>query len=291
MIQKMLLVLVLVGIYSRADALVLCTPKSGEGEVRVRTACKTNERQLDPATLGLQATHCPPDSVEVGPTCVDKYEASVWSIPATSVELIDKVRQGAATLDDLAAGGASLTGFSTPCGGDGNDCTDTFFAVSIAGVTPERGSTWFQVQQACANAGKRLLTNAEWQAAAAGTPDPGTDNGTTDCNVTSVPTEPDPVPTGSRTNCVSARGAYDMVGNLWEWVADWVPKSTACPGWSTLSDDLNCLAGASTTQGPTALFRGGSFNDVQGAGVFAIGADHLPFQGDSTIGFRCGRPK
>jgi hypothetical protein len=277
----MLLVLVLVGIYSRADALVLCTPKSGEGEVRVRTACTKNETQLDPATLGLQVAQCSPDSVEVGPLCVDKYEASMWRTSDASV--IEKIRAGTVTEADLIAAGAQSC-FDT-------NCTDSFFAVSIPGVRPERGISWFQAQQACANAGKQLLTNAEWQMAAEGTPDPGTDNGSTDCNITSIPSEPDPVETGSRSNCVSVWGTLDMVGNLWEWVADWVPKSTACPGWSTLSDDLNCLAGASTTQGPTALFRGGSFNDVQGAGVFAIGADHLPFQGDSTIGFRCGRPK
>jgi signal transduction histidine kinase len=40
------------------------------------------------------------------------------------------------------------------------------------------------------------------------------------------------VATGSRSSCKSARGAFDMVGNLYEWVADWVPRSTACGTWS-----------------------------------------------------------
>jgi formylglycine-generating enzyme required for sulfatase activity len=58
----------------------------------------------------------------------------------------------------------------------------------------------------------------------AGTPDPGPDDGTTDCNTASVFTA---VATGSRSSCESSDGAFDMVGNLFEWVADWVPRSTA----------------------------------------------------------------
>src|SRR5215475_148896 len=46
---------------------------------------------------------CPPDSVQVGPICVDKYEASVWEIPATDMLLINKVTQGKATLANLTA--------------------------------------------------------------------------------------------------------------------------------------------------------------------------------------------
>ena len=35
-----------------------------------------------------QATKCPADAVRVGPTCVDRYEASVWQIPATATALV-----------------------------------------------------------------------------------------------------------------------------------------------------------------------------------------------------------
>jgi hypothetical protein len=93
--------------------------------------------------------------------------------------------------------------------------------------------TWFQAQEACANAGKRLPSNAEWQVAANGTPDPGPDNGTTDCNTASTFAV---ALTGSRSNCVSARRAFDMVGNLYEWVADWVPASTGCPLWGSFTE-------------------------------------------------------
>ena len=87
----------------------------------------------------------------------------------------------------------------------------------------------------CANAGKHLCTNEEWQIAVTGTPDPG--DGVTipyggaaldACNVKSnagrgsdasgVGT---PANTHAHVDCVSRFGAYDMVGNLTEFVADW----------------------------------------------------------------------
>ena len=52
--RQMLLAVLMVGICSRADALVLCAPKKGTGPVTVQTACGKNEVQLNPATLGLQ---------------------------------------------------------------------------------------------------------------------------------------------------------------------------------------------------------------------------------------------
>lgn len=58
-----------------------------------------------------------------------------------------------------------------------------------------------------------------------------------------------------------------MVGNVTEWTADWVPQSTACPGWSGFSGDTMCLSGASTTAfGPGALLRGGFFFGGTNAG-------------------------
>ena len=124
-----------------------------------------------------------------------------------------------------------------------------------------------------------------------GSPDPGPDNGTTDCNTASdVPTLT--TPTGSRSGCVSTRGAFDMVGNVAEWVADWVPQSTNCPGWGAFSNDDMCLAGASTTAtAPGALVRGGAFAVLGGplAGPFAVRDMPAERTAKGFIGFRCTR--
>jgi formylglycine-generating enzyme required for sulfatase activity len=245
-----------------------------------------------PAWAGFE---CTPDMVKSGQTCIDTYEASVWRIPNpldADKRLVSKVKKGTATAADLTAASATQLGTASddyaPCTDNGQNCTNDIYAVSIAGTTPAAYITWFQAQQACKNSEKRLPSNAEWQAAVAGTPDPGPDNGTTDCNTASAFVA---VNTGSRSSCVSADGAFDMVGNLYEWVADWVPLSTACPSWGAFSNDDQCFAGASTgaNNGPGALLRGGFFSSGANAGPLAVSGAVQPSSSNNVLGFRCAR--
>jgi formylglycine-generating enzyme required for sulfatase activity len=232
--------------------------------------------------------------VKVGTNCIDTYEASAWRVPnptTTNKSLVAKIQQGRATAADLAQGGATqlglMSGDYAPCAPSGQNCVNDIYAVSLPAVLPSAFATWFQAQQACTNAGKRLPSNAEWQAAVAGTPDPGPDDGTTDCNTKTANKR---VNTGSRSSCVSARGAFDMVGNLFEWVADWVPLSTGCGTWSaglSPTGDFQCLAGAATSGEPGELVRGGSFINGSFAGPLAVSGFGSPGSGD--VGFRCAR--
>ncbi|MGH8645240.1 MAG: SUMF1/EgtB/PvdO family nonheme iron enzyme [Gammaproteobacteria bacterium] len=99
----------------------------------------------------------------------------------------------------------------------------------------------------------------------------------------------DPVPTGSRSDCVSDVGVFDMVENLVEWVADWVPRSTGCGSWDAFSDDDQCLAGAATDGVPGALVRGGVFSSGSFAGVFNLNGNQEPNSAGGHIGFRAAR--
>jgi formylglycine-generating enzyme required for sulfatase activity len=215
--------------------------------------------------------------VKVGSFCIDKYEASVWSSPRGGT-------QYGVSSDDY------------PCNDNGQNCSN-IYARSVAGVKPARYITWFQAQQALANSRKRLPSNAEWQEAVRGTPDAGPDNGTTDCNTGPAGTPIGTgslVGTGSRSSCVSDWGAYDMVGNLNEWVADWVPASNSCPGWGAVgnfsSDDTMCLSGASTTaRAPGALVRGNDFGGHMSAGPFTVYGLNPPSSSNQYVGFRGAR--
>jgi hypothetical protein len=259
---------------------------------------------------GAGTLKCPPDSVKVGSNCIDTYEASAWQIPPSNVALVKLVQAGKATLANLTAGGAILlapagtcydptdygvnfpnTGNWMPVPGS-NPPSPGVYAVSIPGVQPSACVTWFQANQACLLSGKRLLTNREWQGAAASTPDPGTDNGTTDCNVFTH----NPSNTGSRSNCKSAWGVFDMVGNVNEWVADWGDRATTCTDWTTSAGipgtDDSCVAGpggAGSNSLPGALLRGGTFNAGVDAGVFAVRDLNDPSYSGRYIGFRCAR--
>jgi len=242
----------------------------------------------------VQSKSCPRDSVQVGRLCVDKYEASVWEIPPARKGLIENLRQGritsAASLTRATQRGVTSDDYGVGCPGTGSGCK-SFYAVSIPAVTPSAYITWFQALAACRNAGKRLLTNAEWQAAALGTPVAETDDGAADCNLASATfTVPeDPTPTGSRSGCVSDVGAFDMAGNLWEWVADWTEVAAGCTNWDEAhGNDLSCVGGNGMRHLPGALLRGGSF-DGRRAGVFAVNAVFDPSSAFFAFGFRCGR--
>ena len=239
------------------------------------------------------ARSCGPDAVPAGTVCMDRYEESVWRVPnptTTNAPLVAKIQLGTAIRADLTAAGATQLGTLAddyaPCTANGQNCADDIYAVSLPAVIPAANLTWFQAQEACANAGKRLPTSAEWQIGATGTPDAGPDNGTTNCNSNAVSV----TLTGARKDCESTRGAFDMVGNLDEWVAEWVPLSTACSTWGGLSDDLMCLFGASTTAvSPGALLRGGDFRNRTSAGPLAVVGSGGPFSSRPFIGFRCAR--
>ena len=198
-----------------------------------------------PATGGSGS--CSADMVAVGSLCVDKYEAS----------LVD-------------ASGAPTT--SAACNVDGSDCgadaggvNPAIFAQSVTGVLPAASPSWFQAAIACANVGKRLPSTAEWQMAAAGT------DGTL-CNAAGGAL----ANTGASTACLSTAGAFDMVGNLWEWTADLTPDVTS--GGTSAQTSIaagfgDSYAGLDPTPGTDSMF-------IPNAGAIA---------NNPVFGFRCVR--
>jgi len=247
----------------------------------------------NPSSLACQGNDANDIMVRVGPLCVDKYEASVW-------DTID------GTGTQYGAGTGAIGNDNYPCADNANDCTGTssIFARSQAGVTPSGSITWFQAQQACTAAGKRLLTNAEWQAAAAGTDK-------ANCNVTSGSV----ANTGANASCVSNWGVVNMVGNLNEWVADWIQGVDATQydvalnpsGNATINSpnynsgdlgtnyDNDVAAGTQRSTGnsgpenfPAAVYRGGGFG---GGGVFTFNSTYAPSYtpANGVVGFRCAR--
>jgi hypothetical protein len=203
---------------------------------------------------------CPAGMIRVTTFCVDKYEASL-------------VRM------DTGDPWCPLD----------NPGTLAMRAVSVAGVVPQAYIDGVQAGEACLNAGKRLCTDAEWLRACQGpqgltypygnTKEPGVCNdhraehpaveyfGTTaswiytmleNSCLDQLPETVDP--TGSRTGCVTAEGAFDMMGNVHEWTAN-----------------------------ATGAFRGGYFMDtvLNGPGCLYVTTKHDTSYWDYSTGFRC----
>jgi hypothetical protein len=262
---------------------------TGSGVVPVGGACQVQHAAVNGSDAVLPPppppATCAADSVQTAPgqPCVDKYEASLWDIPPGNTMLIQKVKDGTATLADLTGGGA--TQISAANGPSTADCSPDFpgtfpvdghytapiYAASVAGVEPTACITAYQAAVACQLSGKRLPTGDEWLAAGAGTVDTNTDNGTTDCNTNAPGAGVNaPVNTGSRSACVSTSGTYDQIGNVFEWTLD------------RTTDVLTGVTSASTSA------RGGGWGDAAAAAL-TFGFESPASSSFYYVGFRCTR--
>ena len=141
-------------------------------------------------------------------------------------------------------------------------------ACSVAGVRPWHTVRWADANRACAAVGWRLCTADELARACAGperfayTWGPEWSPGT--CNLRESFNEggmAGPAPTGALAGCVSAEGAFDLTGNLWEWVAGGGDgeRTVQGAGWRTVAErhrpaDLVCTTRTRITGADTPRY-------------------------------------
>lgn len=224
-------------------------------------------RPNDGSSEVVYDAHCPSGMIPVAGFCVDKYEASVVVKNSDGTE-------------------SSWSPYYPPPSGR------PYRAVSIAGAVPQGYISGAESKIACEASGKRLCSNTEWLRACqgpTGTTFPYGNSRVTgvcndhrdvhpavECFGTSaswiwseigwpgIDQQPATVDrTGARTGCVTAEGAYDMMGNLHEWVED-----------------------------PKVNFRGGFYVDtvLNGPGCLYQTTAHTFTHWDYSTGFRCCAP-
>ena len=202
---------------------------------------------------------CPRGMARVASFCIDRYEASL-----------------------VRADGSPWSPYKNP----GHTPVR---AVSVRWAVPQGYIDGEQAAEACLHAGKRLCTDAEWLRACQGPGEslypygderePGVCNdhrgihpaaeyfGTGEAWIFSridnaclnqLPESLDPA--GARSECVTAEGVFDMMGNLHEWTAD-----------------------------PHGTFRGGFYVDTEknGPGCLYATTAHDSRHWDYSTGFRC----
>jgi len=205
---------------------------------------------------------CPPGMALVDAFCIDRFEASLVHVPMD--------------------GGGPWSPYVEP--GEVE-----VMAVSVRTATPQGHVSQLTAAAACAHAGKRLCTDAEWLRACRGPSawtypwgndaDPGRCNdhrdthplveyyGTTEEWIWSMINQSclNQLPaslerTASRPGCVSFEGVHDLMGNLLEWTDD-----------------------------PNGTFRGGSYIDstINGPGCLYVTTAHDIHHRAFNVGFRC----
>lgn len=252
--------------------------------VLIGTGVKASEKYLG-KLFGGNDDGCPEEMVFVGSDnggfCIDRYEDSAGSgcfsaTPSSQLE----------TRRNLEKPGCQ--------------------PVSVSGNVPWTNISRDQAENACALAGKRLATSREWHLAAMGTIDVSGKPTADDCQTAgNWPSQPGAAGSGKR--CVSAIGAYDMIGNVWEWTAGSVidgrigDRVLPQPGYVIGFDDG---LPAETDQnepdenygkdffwmketGTRGIAHGGYWASKTDAGQYAAYITNKPSEAAAGIGFRC----
>ncbi|MGB7568786.1 MAG: SUMF1/EgtB/PvdO family nonheme iron enzyme [Chitinivibrionales bacterium] len=132
-------------------------------------------------------------------------------------------------------------------------CIDKYEYPNQAGVVPQVNVSYQDAENFCEKQGKRLCTSREWQWACSGIEGYAYSYGWAfdklACNSDGRVVEP----SGNRNHCTGKFGAYDMVGNVFEWVKG--PDNNPAAMGGPLSKCQTIAAGGEGDAKPQTGFR------------------------------------
>jgi len=261
-----------------------------------RTPTNTSTPSITPTQTDTPTVTLTPTITPIPTEITDSFGHTMSLIPAGSFDMGSKTRTG----DESPSHNVILDGFYI----DQYEVTNSQYAVCVDnGSCPDINTSllrniefvqhpvvnvnWFDAKSYCEWRNARLPFEAEWEKAARGGLEdqlypwgdskPSCDFGATN-GAQFYPCEDTTQPIGSFSP--NGYGLYDMVGNVWEWVADWYNKT---------------YYSSSPIDNPTGPEYSGSGKVVRGGGWDTLGSrlyvtsrhNKDPFERNFIFGFRC----
>lgn len=164
-------------------------------------------------------------------------------------------------------------------------------AINMLPLTGTEGHNWFAFNEMALVSDKRFLTYAEWCKAAFGSPQGNDGN---NINAHSQTTNTARALTGSVANAVSSLGCVDCVGNVWEWLDEFMTLYSATGANAMASNSWHDVLGAGNGRAHMnaasqliALSAGGAWSSGVSAGPRAVTCTNVPWAVSTTRGVRC----
>lgn len=162
-------------------------------------------------------------------------------------------------------------------------CKSAYNALPLTGTEGLNGYNFIELAK---RSGKRLLTLAEWLQAAHGSPQ---GNNADNVNAWSATTNTDRQYTGYVANAISLSNVVDCVGNVWEWLDEYIIRQdgTLAWGWYDVMPLMNVgQLYMYTNLALVQIMSGGHWSDGVYTGSRCVLLNAYPWHVSASIGSR-----